>query len=205
METVWLDWVRRLQAIAQNGLLYSDSQFDRERYEELRAVAAEIAAVGGADPEQLVATFAAQGGHATPKVDVRAVAFREGRILLVRNRDDGLWSPPGGWVEVGERSSQAAEKELREESGFSGRAVKLVGIYDLDLRSRPRWPFHGFTLVILCELEPGEPGPVHVAEIDTADFFTDDALPPLSIRLAAEHIGAAFAHERDRALPSSFD
>lgn len=61
METVWLDWVRRLQAIAQNGLLYSDSQFDRERYEELRAVAAEIAAVGGADPEQLVATFAAQG------------------------------------------------------------------------------------------------------------------------------------------------
>jgi len=123
METVWLDWVRRLQAIAQNGLLYSDSQFDRERYEELRAVAAEIAAVGGADPEQLVATFAAQGGHATPKVDVRAVAFREGRILLVRNRDDGLWSPPGGWVEVGERPSQAAEKELRDESGFSGRAV----------------------------------------------------------------------------------
>jgi len=205
VDHAWLDWVRRLQAIAQNGLLYSDSPFDRERYEALRAVAAEIGAADGAEPEQLAATFAAQGGQATPKVDVRAVAFREGRILLVRNRDDGLWSPPGGWVEVGERPSQAAEKELREESGFSGRAVKLVGIYDLDLRSRPRWPFHGFTLVILCELESSEPGPLHGAEIDGADFFAEEALPALSIRLAAEQIRTAFAHECDRTLPSVFD
>ncbi|MCP9485671.1 MAG: NUDIX hydrolase N-terminal domain-containing protein [Gaiellaceae bacterium MAG52_C11] len=205
MEQAWLDWVRRLQAIAQNGLLYTDGPFDRERYAALRAITAEIAAAGGGEPEQLAATFAAQGGYATPKVDVRAVAFREDRILLVRNRDDGLWSPPGGWVEVGERPSQAVEKELREESGYSGRAVKLVGIYDLDLRSRPRWPFHGFTLVILCELESSEPGPLHAAEIDSADFFAEDALPPLSIRLAAEQVRAAFAHERDRTLPSAFD
>ena len=205
MEQAWLDWVRRLQAIAQNGLLYTDSPFDRERYEALRDVAAEIGATGGAPAEQLAATFAAQGSHATPKVDVRAVAFRDGRILLVRNRDDGLWSPPGGWVEVGERPSQAAEKELLEESGFSGRAVKLVGIYDLDLRSRPRWPFHGFTLVVLCELGADEPGAFHAAEIDAADFFAEEALPALSIRLAAEQIRTAFAHERDRALPSVFD
>ena len=205
MEQAWLDWVRRLQAIAQNGLLYTDSPFDRERYEALREVAAEIGATEGMPAEQLAATFAEQGGHATPKVDVRAVAFRDGRILLVRNRDDGRWSPPGGWVEVGERPSQAAEKELREESGFTGRAVKLVGVYDLDLRSRPRWPFHGFTLVLLCDLETAKPGALHAAEIDEAEFFAEDALPPLSIRLGAEQIRTAFAHERDRGLATVFD
>ncbi len=205
MERGWLDWVRRLQAIAQNGLLYTDSPFDRERYEAVRDVAAEMAETDGATAEELAATFAAQGAHATPKVDVRAVAFRHGRILLVRNRDDGLWSPPGGWIEVGERPSHAAEKELREESGFTGRAVKLVGVYDLDLRSRPRWPFHGFTLVLLCDLEAAKPGALHAAEIDQAEFFAEDALPPLSIRLGAENIRTAFAHERNRGLPTVFD
>ena len=205
MERAWLDWVRRLQAIAQNGLLYTDSPFDRERYEALRQVVAEIGATDGVTAEELAATFAAQGGHATPKVDVRAVAFRDGRILLVRNRDDGLWSPPGGWVEVGERPSQAAEKELLEESGFAGRAVKLVGVYDLDLRARARWPFHGFTLVLLCELETAALGPRHEAEIDEMEFFAEGALPPLSIRLGEAQIRTAFAHERDRGLPTVFD
>jgi ADP-ribose pyrophosphatase YjhB (NUDIX family) len=186
-------------------MLYTDSPFDRERYEALRDVAAEIGATGEATAEELAATFASQGGHATPKVDVRAVAFRDGRILLVRNRDDGLWSPPGGWIEVGERPGQAAEKELREESGFTGRAAKLVGVYDLDLRARPRWPFHGFTLVFLCELESGDPGPLHVAEVVETEFFTEDALPQLSIRLRADQIRTAFEHERDRGLPTVFD
>ncbi len=205
MDGAWLDWVRRLQAISQNGLLYSNSPFDRERYAELQGVAAEIAAAGGAAPEELRTTFAEQGGHATPKLDVRAAAFREGRILLVRNRDDGLWSPPGGWVEVGETPSRAAEKELHEESGYVGRAVKLVGSYGLDLRTRPRWPFHGITLLFLCELEAAEPEAIHLAEITDVEFFAEGALPSLSVRGSADQVAAAFAHSRDRTLPTAFD
>ena len=69
-----LDWVRRLQAIAQNGLQYTDSPFERERFEEVRAIAAELAAADESPLEQLLATFAAEEGHACPKIDVRADA-----------------------------------------------------------------------------------------------------------------------------------
>ncbi len=205
MEGAWLDWVRRLQAIAQNGLHYTDGAFDRERYLDLQCVAAEIAAAGGATPEELRTTFAEQGGHATPKLDVRAAAFEAEQILLVRNRDDGLWSPPGGWVEVGETPSRAAEKELHEESGYAGRAVKLVGVYELDLRARPRWPFHGITFLVLCELDAADPDPIHLAEITDVGFFAEDALPSLSVRASADQVGTAFAHLRDHTLPTAFD
>src|SRR3954470_5166759 len=93
-----LDWVRRLQAIAQNGLQYTESPFERERFEEVRAIAAELAAAGDAPLEELAASFASQSGHACPKLDVRSVAFRDDRVLLVRGADDGLWTPPGGWA-----------------------------------------------------------------------------------------------------------
>jgi len=88
--------VRRLQAVAQNGLRYTSDPFDRRRFEEVRAVAAEVGALVGAPVEELAATFAAESGHACPKLDVRAAAFRDGRMLLVRGADDGLWTPPGG-------------------------------------------------------------------------------------------------------------
>jgi hypothetical protein len=44
MDVKWVEWVRRLQAIAQNGLTFSKDPFDRERYEQVRRVAAEILA-----------------------------------------------------------------------------------------------------------------------------------------------------------------
>jgi ADP-ribose pyrophosphatase YjhB (NUDIX family) len=142
-----LDWVRRLQAVAQNGVYYASNAFDRERFEEVGAIAAEIAAADGRPVEELAARFAEESGHACPKVDVRAAAFRDGRVLFVRGADDGLWTLPGGWAEVGESPRAAVEKELREESGFRGRAVKLVGAYERDGRdSRFKFRlFHGLT------------------------------------------------------------
>jgi ADP-ribose pyrophosphatase YjhB (NUDIX family) len=196
--------VRRLQAIAQNGLNYTTNPFERARFEEVREIAAELAAGDDAPLEELAATFAAVSGHATPKVDVRAVAFRGDELLLVRGRDDRLWTPPGGWAEVGETPRAAAEKELREESGFSGRAVKLVGVWEVDSRHRPRWPFYGWKLVFLCELGGGEPAPPQASEILEVGFFPPDVLPALSGRITPEHLAAAVAHARDPSLPSYF-
>ena len=103
----WLRLASRLQAIAQDGLTYAKNPYDLERYELLRELAVEFMAEGaGADPEHVHALFAREAGPATPKVDVRAAVFREGPrgdgILLVREPEDGLWSPPGGWADVGE-------------------------------------------------------------------------------------------------------
>jgi ADP-ribose pyrophosphatase YjhB (NUDIX family) len=197
--------VRRLQAIAQNGLHYTDNPFERERFEEVRAIAAELAASDDAPLEELLASFAAQSGHACPKIDVRSIAFRGEEVLLVRGRDDGLWTPPGGWAEVGESPRVAAEKELREESGYGGRAVDLLGVFELDVRGRPRWPFYGWKLVFLCELDDAEPAAHQAFEIAEVGFFAENALPELSGRIRGEHLALAFEHRRDPSRRVVFD
>ena len=104
------DWVliaQRIQAIAQTGLTYATSPYDTERYTELSSIAA--AMMAGPEPRRVVlaeALFAAQQEYATPKVDVRGVVFRNGRLLLVRERSDGLWTLPGGWTEVGQSARE---------------------------------------------------------------------------------------------------
>lgn len=196
--------MRRLQAIAQNGLNYTESPFERERFEEVRAIAAELATTQLAPLEELAAAFSEQSGHATPKIDVRAVAFRGGRVLLVRGLDDGLWTAPGGWAETGESPRTAAEKELREESGHTGRAVRLVGVWETDARRRPRWPFYGWKVVLLCELDDGDPTPPQASEISEVGFFSLDDLPPLSGRTRLEQLEHAAAMAGDASLPAFF-
>ena len=197
--------MRRLQAVAQNGLRYTSDPFDRERFEEVRTVAAELASLGGAPVEDLATAFAAESGHACPKLDVRAAALRDGRMLLVRGADDGLWTPPGGWAEVGESPRRAVEKELREESGHTGRAVKLIGVFDRDVRDRPRWPFHAWKVWFLCELDPGDPAPPQASEVTEAGFFAQEELPPLSARAPAAQVELAFEHARDARRAPDFD
>lgn len=197
--------MRRLQAIAQNGLQYTESPFERERFEEVRAIAAELAASDDAPLEELAASFAAESGHACPKIDVRAVAFRDDRVLLVQGADDGGWTPPGGWAEVGESPRAAVEKELVEESGYRGTATRLVGVWEVDARDRSRWPFYGWKLVFLCELADEAPAGHQASEIAAVGFFALDELPPLSGRIRAEQIHAAFAAHRDRSLDTVFE
>lgn len=202
----WLDWVRRLQATAQSGLAYAQTPFERERWELVQQVAAELAAADGdAEPEALARSFTADTGHATPKVDVRGIVFRDDALLLVRGLDDGLWTPPGGWAEVGERPSQAVEKEVLEESGYRARAVKLLAVHDRDLRLRPRWPSHAYKLFFRCELladEPEEPSP---HETDAVGFFSEDELPGLSERAGDRGLGWVFEHLRDADRATEFD
>jgi len=93
----WLEWVQRLQAIAQNGLTYGKDPFDVERYEAIRQIAAEIAAsYGQVEVETIAALFAENIGYATPKLDVRGAVFQDGKILMVRGRQDQLWTQPVG-------------------------------------------------------------------------------------------------------------
>src|SRR5262249_39221068 len=107
----WLLWVRRIQAISQTALTYAQDPLNRERYEELSRIAAEIIGRHSTLPEVVArACFAEQSGYTTPKIDVRAAIFRQGRILLVRERSDGLWTLPGGWADPGVSPSECAVK-----------------------------------------------------------------------------------------------
>jgi len=205
MEPKWLDWARRLQAIAQSGMAYSPGQYDLERYESVREIAAEMMAEGSAGPVAPVRDlFASQAGHATPKVDVRAAVFREDRILLVEERSDGHWSLPGGWADVQESPAEATVREVQEESGYQTRAVKLLAVYDRNRHGHPTIAFHAYKLFFQCELIGGAPASSH--ETSGVDWFTEDRLPALSTtRVTAAQVHRFFAHYRNPRWPTDFD
>lgn len=201
----WLTWVKELQAIAQNGLTYGRDPYDRERYAALQTIAAEIAARYSQTPLPTIQKlFAQESGYATPKVDVRGVVFRDNTILLVRERSDGLWTLPGGWVDVNDAPSVAVEQEVREESGYETQAVKVRMVYDRNRHNHPPLAVHVYKLFFLCELVGG--APTHSTETDGVGFFTEEQLPPLSTtRVTAEQIARAFAHQRNPTWPTDFD
>jgi len=201
----WLTWARKLQALAQNGLTYAQNEYDNERYRQLQAVAAEIfAAHTGETLATVEQWFAIQPGYATPKMDVRGACFRDGKILLVRERSDGRWCLPGGWADVGDMPSNAAEREVHEEAGFECLAQKVIGVFDCNRGGEPSTAFHAFKVIFLCEITGGGPHPDH--EILEVGFFTRDDLPPLSLaRTNAVWLSECFAHLDDPHRPTAFD
>jgi len=206
MEPKWLEWTKALQAIAQNGLTYAENPFDIQRYEQVRDIAAEIAACYSQTAKDYVLDlFAAQSGYATPKVDVRGVVFRGEQILLVRERSDGRWSLPGGWADVNETPRQAVEREVWEESGYKAKAQKILAVYDRSKHGHyPPRPYHVYKLFILCQLTGG----TSTVSMETSEigFFAADALPELSIaRVTPAQIVRFFEHYHNQDLPTDFD
>lgn len=202
----WLDWAMRLQALAQDGLLFARNPFDAARYRALRDIAAEMLAAGSGWPvERIAGLLDKETGYATPKVDVRGAVFREGRILLVRERVDGRWTLPGGWADPGDAPSEAVEREIREESGYEARAVKLLAVYDRARQGHePPHPFAIYKLFFQCELTGGEAAPSD--ETDGVGFFAEDGLPPLSLgRVTPRQIARLFEHLRHPEWPADFD
>jgi ADP-ribose pyrophosphatase YjhB (NUDIX family) len=201
----WLGWSRRLQAIAQTGLYYSQDVFDRERYEEVRRLAAEIAAAQSNAAFELIETlFATETGYITPKIDVRGVVFRDDKILMVQEKSDGGWTLPGGWADPGSSPAEMAVREIHEESGYETRALKILGVFDRDKQGHDPNPFACYKLLIRCELTGGSAQPNH--ETTGVDFFAEAAIPPLSTtRVMLRQIQRCFEHLRQPDLPTDFD
>ena len=204
MNAKWADWASRLNAIAQNGLLFSQDRYDLERYTSLRNIAAEIMeAHTGVDAAMIRDFFAREEGYATPKVDVRGVVFLENTLLFVKEPEEGLWSLPGGWADVGESPSEAVVREVFEESGYTTRAVKMLAVYDRNKHVHPPIPHHAYRLFMRCELL--SPVPTGKPEAE-ARFFPEDAIPELSVmRVTAKQIARVFEHYRHPDWPADFD
>ena len=205
MIPVWLDWAQQLQAIAQNGLTYALNDYDRERYEQVREIASHIlAAQTGQPAADFQSAFAMEDGYSTPKVDVRAAVIRDGRILLVREREDGCWTLPGGWADIGQSPAESVVREVREESGYEVRAEKLIAVLDRNRHPHPPIPFHAFKMFFRCELLGGEA--VASAETTGVDWYAPDDLPPLSLtRTLPEQIVMCFNDKANPNLPAIFD
>jgi ADP-ribose pyrophosphatase YjhB (NUDIX family) len=200
-----LEWARKVQAIAQNGLAFASDPFDRERYTQLQELVVEVLdSELGVPLEAAHGFWAGEHGYATPKVDVRGAVFDGDRVLLVREKSDGGWTLPGGWVDVNDAPSEAVAREIREESGFEAHAVKLAALVDKNRHPHPPGVHHIYKLMFLCELSGGAARPG--TETDAVAFFPVSELPPLSTgRTLASQIERLYRHQLERSLPTDFD
>jgi ADP-ribose pyrophosphatase YjhB (NUDIX family) len=172
----WLEWAREIQALSQTGIHYSENEYQRQRYQRLTEIAAEMVnEYTGLDISALMSAFRVQKGYATPKIDVRGAVFKGDKLLLVRERQDNGWTMPGGWADVGDVPSQAAEREVWEEAGFRVKASRVIGVYDAN-RVGPLELFHAFKLVFLCDLIDGEARTSN--ETSEVAFFGKNEIPP---------------------------
>jgi ADP-ribose pyrophosphatase YjhB (NUDIX family) len=201
----FLEWAREIQALAQTECHYARDEYQRDRCRRLMEIAAEmISDKTGVEFHAVSNAFTSQVGYATPKIDVRAAVFKGGKLLLVRERLDGGWTMPGGWADVGDSPSKAAERETWEEAGFHVKAGKIVGVYDAN-RVNPLEIFHAFKIVFLCNILDGEARPSR--ETSEVAFFAEDSIPAQfsGERTTARHIRDVFAALRDPGIPTVFD
>jgi ADP-ribose pyrophosphatase YjhB (NUDIX family) len=205
-EPQWLLWARRLQALAQTGLTYAQDQYDLERYEAVRRIAAEMMAVASETAlSRVLDLFSGEFGYATPKIDTRGVVFRDGALLLVKEASDGGWTLPGGWADVNDTPSQAVVREIFEESGFQTRAIKLLAVYDRSQHPHvPPYPYHIYKMFFLCEIIGGTA--TNSIETEAVAFFGEHEIPQLSIsRVTPGQIKRLFDHYRHPEWPTDFD
>ena len=207
MDPKWLEWAKRLQATAQNGLQYAQSPFDRERFQAVQSIAAEILTSHTTlEPVRVHEIMDSETGYATPKVDVRGVVFKDHELLMVREKFDGRWTVPGGWADVSETPSQAVVREIREEAGFETRVTKVLAVYDRSRQGHvPPYPFHVYKLFFQCELLGGKA--TTSIETEEVRFFAENEIPSdLSIpRVNATQIARIFEHLRHPDWPTEFD
>ena len=172
----WLRFAERVQAIAQTGLAYAKDPYDRERYEELRGIAVQMAAAASAARERRSGWPSPPGlGYPTPKVDVRAVVFRGDELLLVRERRSGRWTVPR---RLGRRGRHARRgRRTRDARGerLPRARRQAPGLLDKARHAHPPSVDYTYKVLIGCRLEGGEPVTSH--EIDAVGFFARTRTP----------------------------
>ncbi|KAA8817835.1 NUDIX domain-containing protein [Bifidobacterium callitrichos] len=199
-----LDWAVELQSLAQAGLTYGESVYDRERYRRIRGIAAEMLAAQSDLPlEKVKDLFCNETGYQTPKLDTRAAIFKDDRILLVQE-SDGTWSLPGGWVDVDQSVRENTVKEAKEESGLDVTADRIIAIQDRNRHNVPPYAYGVCKIFVLCTAVGGHFEP----NIETlqSGYFAEDELPELAeAKNTADQIAMCFAARRDPDWTVVFD
>lgn len=174
----WLKWAVELQAIAQSGLFYGKDQFDRERYERIREISAEmIGFKTDISPEKVKDLFCSDVSYQTPKIDTRAAIFKDGKILLVQEAN-GTWALPGGWCDVDISVDENTIKEVKEEAGLDVLVKRVIAVQDREKHNLPIYAHKVCKIFMQCEATGG----AFVENMETTGFayFGMDALPVLA-------------------------
>ena len=175
-----LQLAKQVQALAENGLHYSENDYDLDRYSSLEEISLRmISLISGLSGETIKMATPERNGYRTPKVDVRCVIFNEqDEILMVQERVDSAWSLPGGWCDVGYTPTEVAEKEAMEEAGIRVKGGRLLAVFDKKCHDHPEDLYYAYKIFLECKPENLEIRP----GMETLDvgFFAQAALPELS-------------------------
>jgi ADP-ribose pyrophosphatase YjhB (NUDIX family) len=202
-------WSEALAGIARTGLGFTESLYERERFEEVLAVAADMRVAAGSpfDRDELVHEWMGSvgdgvAGYQTPKVAVGAVVGNDaGEILLVQRADSGVWLYPTGWADIGYSASEVAVKEVQEETGIDCEVIQLIAVLDGLRLGFTRIPL--YSLVFHCRATGGELQ-AHPLETVGVGWFARDALPE-PIAGADQWADLAFAAIRGEAVDVLYD
>lgn len=206
MSTFYFEKLKRLHALAEIGLEFSEIAYDQERYQEMRDISLEMLEKMTSVPvEQIIPVLEEKNGYRTPKVDIRAAVFNENnQILLIQEKADQLWAMPGGWTDISYSPAEVAEKECMEEAGISVKAVKLLGILDKQKQKMPPAFEYVYKIFMLCEKQDN-----HIStgsETMDVGWFSEDTIPELSTpRNTHEQIKLMFACHRKEVTQPFFD
>ncbi len=181
MSTFYFEKIKRLHALAEIGLEFTENPYDVERYQEMRYLTLSMLERMTHVPiEEIVPVIEERNGYRTPKVDVRAVVFNEqDQILLIQEKADGKWAMPGGWTDISYSPGEVAEKECMEEAGLQVKASRLLAIMDKQKQGMPPAFEYVYKIFLLCE-KTGDNISVGLETMDVG-WFNIDKLPELSL------------------------
>jgi ADP-ribose pyrophosphatase YjhB (NUDIX family) len=220
-------WSETLAAVARTGLGFSDNLYERERFEEVLNVAADIKAAANRalaadetdETDEMEAIEAAREqdhfvqewlesvgvgvpGYVTPKVAIGAIVGNAaGQLLLVQRADSGIWLYPTGWADVGYSPAEVAVKEVAEETGVECEPRRVLAVID-----GQRMGFSRFAMYMLLFHCTATGGALQRHPLECADvgWFGPDSLPATTA--GAEWWGPmAFAAINGEDFPTAFD
>lgn len=175
-----LNEIKKLKAIADVGLLYSNNEYDKERYSALQNISFKLLnIVSGKSIEGLKESFPSVKDYPTPKVDIRGLLLSpDKKILLIKESADDKWSLPCGWADIGETPKEVIVKEFKEETGLDVIPKALLAVFDKRMHAHPPQPFYVYKMIFYCE-------PVSMRinkgfDVLDAGYFDIEHLPELS-------------------------
>ena len=200
----WLELIIEIQSLAQNGLAYTNNVYDKERFERLRDISAEMLSMKtDLSLAKVKDLFCNEKGYQTPKLDTRAVIFKDDKILLVKE-NNGTWSLPGGWVDVLESVASNTVKEAKEETGLDVVPKRIIAIQDRNKHNKPIYAYGICKIFVLCEVIGGK-FEKNIETIET-NYFSLDELPLLAeAKTNKEQIEMCFKAVNDESWQVQFD
>ena len=188
MENQVLEFIKKVQSIAQIGLSFSTDPYAIDNYEELRKISIRMLKEYTSLPDdecELYKDFI----YPTPQPAVRTLVVRDNKLLLVKEKDSGLWSLPGGWCDIDCTPKETAIKETYKESGYVIECTKLLAVFDRRHYIKKSL-YDVYCLYFLGNVVAGEAKCNH--ETEDIGWFEVSNLPSLSRKNSIEEIQKAY-------------